>query len=88
MSDQQITARVTVNRTSFGIVRVTGSSNFGVFGVPGTTSFGTIRVTGGVPGPPGTDGTVLVSNHVVDPDPHPAYDDMPTLTLLFENGLV
>jgi len=27
-------------------------------------------------------------NHVESNAPHPAYDDLPSLTLLFENGLV
>lgn len=26
--------------------------------------------------------------HVADTTPHPAYDDLPSLTLLFENGLI
>jgi hypothetical protein len=26
--------------------------------------------------------------HVVTPEPHPAYDDLPSLTLIFQNGLV
>lgn len=26
--------------------------------------------------------------HVITDNPHPAYDDMPSLTLLFENGLL
>jgi len=29
-----------------------------------------------------------VDNHVNDSEPHPAYDDMPTLRLIFENGLI
>lgn len=29
-----------------------------------------------------------VTVHVVAPEPHPAYDDMPDLTLIFQNGLV
>lgn len=30
-----------------------------------------------------------VSSHINDPEPHPAYDvDMPSLVLLFENGLL
>ncbi len=29
-----------------------------------------------------------VSAHVADPTPHPAYDDLPSLRLLFENGLI
>ena len=30
----------------------------------------------------------LLAPHVSDPTPHPAYDDLPSLTLLFENGLI
>lgn len=26
--------------------------------------------------------------HIIDPTPHPAYDDMADLTLIYENGLV
>lgn len=29
-----------------------------------------------------------VTTHVNDLTPHPAYDDLPSLSLLFENGLV
>jgi hypothetical protein len=29
-----------------------------------------------------------VQEHVLDPAPHPAYDTIPSLRLLFENGLV
>lgn len=29
-----------------------------------------------------------VGAHVNDATPHPAYDDLPSLTLIFENGLV
>lgn len=32
------------------------------------------------------DTTVQV--HVVAPEPHPVYDDLPSLRLLFENGLI
>lgn len=55
------------------------------------TSFGTIRATGGVPGPKGDDGesdSGLMAIHLIDPTPHPTYDDSPSLTLIFENGLV
>lgn len=31
---------------------------------------------------------VAVTAHVLDPEPHPAYDDGPSLVVLFENGLV
>lgn len=30
----------------------------------------------------------IVQNHVNNSEPHPAYDDLPSLTLLFENGLM
>jgi hypothetical protein len=29
-----------------------------------------------------------VTVHALDPTPHPAYDDLPDLTLIYENGLV
>lgn len=35
-----------------------------------------------------TEVTNLLSAHSVDPTPHSAYDDLPSLRLLFENGLV
>lgn len=76
---------VRINETSFGQVKVTPSV------------IGKVNVIGGVPGPPGKDGVdglngginpVLLNEHVVDLDPHPAYDDLPSMTLLFENGLI
>jgi len=57
----------------------------------------------GPPGPPGADGSVVggisaaaaqeliddsITVHEIDPTPHPAYDDLPSLRLLFENGLI
>jgi hypothetical protein len=49
-------------------------------------------------GPSGTAGDFIqiqnmidnsISTHVADPEPHPAYDvDMPSLVLIFENGLI
>jgi hypothetical protein len=30
----------------------------------------------------------IIAEHVVDPTPHPAYDDIPSLVLLFQNRLV
>jgi len=30
----------------------------------------------------------LLEAHVVDDSPHPAYDDLPSLRLLFENGII
>lgn len=35
----------------------------------------------------GEDADSLVNLHIEDETPHSAYDDMPNLTLLFENGL-
>lgn len=29
-----------------------------------------------------------IEAHLIDPTPHPVYDDMLDLTLLFENGLI
>lgn len=56
------------------------------------TTFGQVRVAGGVPGPRGEDGEAgdgsLLVEHLSDTTPHPAYDDLPSLTLLFENGLI
>lgn len=31
---------------------------------------------------------VVLETHVQAPEPHPAYDDIPNLTLIFENGLI
>jgi len=45
----------------------------------------------GEPGPPGVDAEtsveLVMAEHVADDTPHPAYDDMPDLTIHFENGL-
>jgi hypothetical protein len=30
----------------------------------------------------------VVQQHIDSPTPHPAYDDMPLLTIIFENGIV
>ena len=63
----------------------------GVPGVPGPE--GPSSTTPGPPGPPGPEGppgegAVDIANHINDPTPHPAYDDIPSLVLLFENGLI
>ena len=42
----------------------------------------------GPPGPAGPSGGVALAAHVLDTAPHPAYDDLPSLALIFENGLV
>lgn len=43
-------------------------------------------------GPQGRDGDAAtgeaLDGHIADTTPHPAYDDLPALTLIFENGLV
>lgn len=40
------------------------------------------------PSSSGGDGGLALINHINDTTPHPAYDDIPSLVLLFENGLV
>lgn len=46
----------------------------------------------GPEGPAGVDADTqveeLMYGHINDPTPHPAYDDMPDLTILLENGLI
>lgn len=46
----------------------------------------------GQPGPPGVDAQtsvgLVMTEHVNSPTPHPAYDDIPDLTTLLENGLL
>jgi hypothetical protein len=37
---------------------------------------------------PPSAGEPLLAEHIVAPEPHPAYDDIPSLTVLFENGLI
>lgn len=44
--------------------------------------------TSGPQGPKGDLDTSAINNHIDDTTPHPAYDDTPSLTLLFENGLI
>lgn len=34
------------------------------------------------------DGLLALRQHVNDPEPHPQYDDLPSLSLLFENGII
>jgi hypothetical protein len=49
-------------------------------------------ISTGQPGPRGFPGAfggeAAIQTHVDSSTPHPAYDDMPSLSLLFENGLV
>lgn len=37
---------------------------------------------------PGEDLTEELDAHINDATPHPAYDDLPSFTLIFENGLI
>lgn len=37
--------------------------------------------------PSGSSGEPLLAAHIVDPEPHPAYDDDMSLVTAFENGL-
>ena len=71
-------------------------------GPPASPVYTVVPVAGppGPEGPIGPSGTlsdlVLISgmiedsvnSHINAPEPHPAYDDIPSLTLLFENRLV
>ena len=47
-----------------------------------------------IPGPPGLQADLdeavseILEVHIQAAEPHPAYDDLPSFTLLFENGLV
>lgn len=57
----------------------------------GQTDFVVITSGGpqGVPGPVGPSGAdPRLDIHIQADSPHPKYDDLPSLTLLFENGLV
>ena len=49
------------------------------------TVIGTAGGTGGVTLQQLSDAVVA---HSIDPEPHPVYDDAPSFTLQFENGLV
>lgn len=43
----------------------------------------------GEPGESGDGGALnLLNQHIASAAPHPEYDDLPSLTLLFENGIV
>lgn len=48
----------------------------------------------GAQGPAGEAGAIdtvardAISLHVIDPTPHPVYDDMPDLILIYENGII
>lgn len=51
----------------------------------------------GVPGPPGQDGAdgigaqeamAVIEGHINSPNPHPVYDDGPSLLLLYQNAKV
>lgn len=74
MSNQDVVLRV--SNTSFGQVRVTPSA------------VGHVQILGGVPGPQGLGDDTLLALHILDPTPHPPYDDQPSLSLYFENGLI
>jgi hypothetical protein len=54
-----------------------------------------VEVNTAIPGPVGPRGPAgdandggALATHIADETPHPAYDDLPSLRLLFENGLV
>lgn len=75
LADEDVVVRL-------GSVVVPGVRLLGDVVVPG------IKVMGGVAGPAGQDTSDAIEAHIQDPTPHPAYDDLPSITLLFENGLI
>lgn len=42
----------------------------------------------GPSGPPGPPATAELATHVAAAEPHQAYDDLPSMRLIFENGLI
>lgn len=54
---------------------------------PVTVELAEVGLVGPI-GPPDESTADALATHLIDPTPHPAYDDLPSLTLLFENGLV
>lgn len=99
MSDQEIEIHVLIDR-KLGTIVVDDNTYFGTVRVASSNIFGTVRVSGGVPGPAGLNGQdgqdgqdgginpVLLDEHIESLEPHPVYDDLPSMTLLFENGLI
>lgn len=56
---------------------------------PPTFSVSVVPPSGGDPGAGSGDASAALLAHINAAEPHPAYDvDMPSLTLLFENGLL
>lgn len=56
-----------------------------------TSDIALLILSGGVgPDPEEIQGMIdtSVTSHVDDLTPHPVYDDLPSLTILFENGLI
>lgn len=47
-----------------------------------------LTLTGAITGGGGGPSSGELAAHVADTTPHPAYDDLPSLTLLFQNGLI
>lgn len=59
----------------------------------GTTTVVEVGVAGirgqtGPAGPVDTSTADAFAAHLIDPTPHPAYDDIPDLTVIFENALL
>ena len=80
------TAGVTVEMTTASVIEV---HNTPVTVTVAGSAPQVIEVFGGPRGPQGEPGagTADLIAHIVDLTPHPAYDDLPSLRLLFENGL-
>jgi len=92
---------VGITESSTGVVGVVETETAVEVGVVETQvqvveiTSGTVDVVGvaeavGLRGPAGSDAdaTALLEVHIVALEPHPTYDDMPTLRYIFENGLI
>lgn len=55
---------------------------------PVTVGVGSHLLIPGPPGPPGPPATAELATHVAAAEPHQAYDDLPSMRLIFENGLI
>jgi hypothetical protein len=57
-------------------------------GKPAISGAHVVEIADAGPGPGGGIDSADLTAHIVDSTPHPAYDDLPSLTLLFQNGLI
>lgn len=89
------TSELTVKMSSTGDVLAEGTAAVATspavqFGepIPGPRGIQGEQGIQGPVGPPGPDTVEALAVHIDDETPHPAYDDLPSLVLIFNNGLV